>query len=297
MHGRDFLFSFSLLTIPTKHALKDPNYVTWSNHHYAFHGSCDQIAIDNDNIQVQIRTEEQHARFSIITAVGIIFKTTDETFYYYYDDEASCFVTENNLKVGGSVKSVAYNKIIINDRNFIKLTGGHSYEGISLEVLGSGGYMFGSVGMCGSWNNGHARYRNGDIFDTSGGFGPQTYRSSYSLAKDWKVSQMILMDPTKESNLLSLGTGICEDSHFSYRGLRTPSMIKAVHDGCEEMTCDKIESTLFRKACEADIAITGDTSWACADILVDHEPILEVRPGDFELTESIDEFYRQDCSL
>jgi hypothetical protein len=276
----------------------DPNYITWSNHHYAFHGSCDQIAIDNDNIQVQIRTEQRWARFdlprfSTITAVGILFKITDETFYYYYDAYSRAYVIENNL-TRASVQSFANDKITINDTNFIKLTSPpFGSEGVTLEVLGSGGYMFGSVGMCGSWNNGHARYRNGDIFDTAGGFGPQTYKHSYSLAQDWRVPVSKL--DVRNKDFLPLGARTCVDSNISSRGLRTPSKINAVHTGCQEMNCDKIDSKLFRKACEADIAITGDTSWACADILMNHEAILEVSPSDFELTESIEEFYRQDC--
>ena len=55
-----------------------------------------------------------------------------------------------------------------------------------------------------------------------------------------------------------------------------PFKTNAVHAGCQEMNCDKIDSKLFRKACEADIAITGDTSWACADILMNHEAILDM---------------------
>jgi len=264
----------------------DPNYITWSNHYFAFHGSCDQIAIDNDNIQVLIRTEEI-SRFSTITAVGIFFKITDETFYYYYDSDSRRYVTENNLSPA-SVQSFANNKITINDANVINLRS--DTYGVTLEVLGSGGYMFGSVGMCGSWNNGHARYRNGDIFDTTGGFGPQTYNYSYGLAQDWKATIPHHQDSEMS---LPLGSGTCVDQDFSYRGLRTPSKINAVHAGCQEKTCDKIQSKLFRKACEADIAITGDMSWACADILMNHEAILEASPSDFELTESIEEFYRQ----
>jgi len=285
----------------------DPNYITWSNHYYAFHGTCDQIAIDNDNIQVQIRTKRNMSAltpggaFSALSEVGVYFKATGETFNYYYDARTNRYITLNKLSTA-SVKSVVHNKIIINDTNTISFSG-HYSRGVTLEVLGSGGYMFGSVGMCGSWNNGHARFSNGDIFDTSGGFGQGTYRKSFALAEDWIVSTipgLMSMNPGRKTDLLTFNSltlyDQCFDPYYSSRRLRArPSTPKEpIHAGCQETNCDKIESVLFRKACEADIAITADTSWACADMSVDHEPILEASSSEFELTKSsIDEFNRQ----
>ncbi len=253
--------------------------MTWSNNQYDFQGGCDQIAIDNGNLQVQIRTRPR-GHYSTIVEVVALFKLSGETFVYKmnHKSKGGGYTAVNKL-TSNSVSSVTPTgggyMININSKNLIRVSGGGI--GITLEVRGGGGYMFDSVGMCGSWNKGYARFKNGKIFNTSGGYSG-TRGSSISLAKDWQVPVA--------SSALTNPSDICDASAQCGPGKTfacddVGGQAAAIVPGCTEVNCNKVTPILFRYACEDDVALTGDTSYACKYLQENPLPIYYPKPGEF----------------
>ena len=177
-----------------------------------------------------------------------------------------------------SVTPYGINYVIkIDKHNYIVVRGGGPY-GITFEVQGSGAYMHGSVGMCGSWDNGYARFKDDAIFDTSGGY-KGTVDASVALAEDWQVPL--------DSSLLTDPSDICDPT--SECGVGTPfECINPPPPGpgpafpdCKETNCDNVTPDERKEACEEDIAITGDTSWACKYIDESAMPVITPAPNQF----------------
>ena len=128
--------------------------------------------------------------------------------------------------------------------------------------------MFGSVGMCGSWNKGQARFKDGSVYNTRGGY-RGTRSTSIKLALDWQVpvASSVLSNPNPTCDASSkCGKGrafACDDT-----GDTGP-----VVPGCTEKNCDKVEPLLLRNACEDDVTLTGDTTYACKYLQEDPLPI------------------------
>lgn len=257
----------------------DPHYLTWSNNKYDFQGGCDQIAIDNCNLQVQFSTRPR-GRYSVITEVGVLFKASGETFTYKLKkgtNHRAGFIVDNKLTAASQVRVRRFRRgyqININAKNLIRISPNN--WGIVLQIRGGGGYMFGSVGMCGSWNYGEARFKDNSIFDTSGGY-RGTRDSSIALALDWQVpvASSILTDPS----------GVCDASSQCGKGKAFTcdgdEDTGPIVPDCKETNCDKVEPAERKEACENDIETTGDTSWACKYIDENPLPIITPAPNQF----------------
>lgn len=158
------------------------------------------------------------------------------------------------------------------DDSFIKVM--CYLHGCSIQVKGQGIVFTDSEGMFGSWNNGGARFRNGTVFDTSGGYAV-TRDTSINLAEDWKV-------PSAGESLMDVHSPVCESSSQCGKPTYTfdcddsrrlgvddiedaghaARRLESVFPDCNK-TCDDIEVDFLREACEEDVALTSDTSWAC----------------------------------
>lgn len=243
--------------------------------------------IDNPNIQVQIRTRPRGS-YSVITQVAVEFKANFELFRFKSNSGAYSGYTTTNGLTARSVEEVTRvsgsdgHLITINEHNSIKIVGGT--RAITLTVQGSGGYMFGSVGMCGNWNNGSVRFQDGSVYETSG-FGAD---NAFALALNWRLPFGGVPNHMTPSSAGS----VCDGSDQCGPGHAFPC--GDLHDGdgdedrvlslqakanCKEQSCANIEDWIHREACEVDIALTGDTSWACEHINAD--PILYANPKDF----------------
>jgi hypothetical protein len=146
--------------------------------------------------------------------------------------------------------------------------------------------------MFGSWNHGRARFRNGTIYDTSVGYAA-TAATSFALVQDWKVplaeSLMVSPDDTCDSSSACGPTEAfdCNDVRRMLE-MRDSSdvdnnrRLTNIDITCSETDCSNISVQLLKEACEQDIALTNDTSWACEPSKV-NPIIVEPGPNDFVL--------------
>jgi len=262
----------------------DPHYTVWdSSNWYDFQGACDQIAIDNNILQLQIRTRPRGG-YSTITEVGLIMKQTGEIFHARATGSSA--IVENNITLasGASYSSASYyHKIDFTvDNSFIKVNAMSS--GLSVQVQGQGSTFTDSEGMFGSWNYGGARFLNGTVFDLSGGYWDVRGRS-IELAESWKVpSADSLMDSPSDVCLPSPecidddATFECEENESGDENESDENENRRLGDGRKlqrevypdcTRTCDDITVPLLREICERDKEITGDPTWACEPNYVD----------------------------
>lgn len=249
----------------------DPHYAAWNNEVYDFQGGCDQIAIDNPIIQLQIRTRPR-GYYSTVTEVGLFFKAHGEVFHMNTTGQATFNITN-----GASVTQLAaysgYDIVFAgNPDSFIRVT--NYFGNIAIQAMGNGYIFSDSEGMFGSWNHGGVRFRNGTLFDTSGGWAA-TRERSIELALDWMVqpNESLFLDPSVECDgSRNCGPGetfLCDAT----RRLET--------EKCEK-SCDDIPNEIAKSACEEDLVIlNGDNTFTCQPAYI--EPlIVEADSCDFE---------------
>eukprot|EP00957_Ditylum_brightwellii_P164580 12530271-Ditylum_brightwellii.AAC.1 len=70
----------------------DPYYYAWSNEYYDFQGGCDQIAINNPVLQLQICRRPCNY-YSTITEVGLLIKASGEMFHINTTDPPTSNIT------------------------------------------------------------------------------------------------------------------------------------------------------------------------------------------------------------
>lgn len=130
--------------------------------------------------------------------------------------------------------------------------------GISLQAEGCDLFFAGSVGMCGSWDSGGLRFKNGTSFDISGGYDDVASRS-HELADSWKIpiGDNLMFDPSEMCDASSLCGPLEEFECEDFR-----RHLVAVLPACPQ-TCEDISILQFREQCLKDVELTGDISWAC----------------------------------
>ena len=219
-------------------------------------------AVKNPLVEVQIATRPRNW-YSTITQITVVWMlgTSPESFTTslggVFGPTTNTISTDATVSVtgGGSTWTISHNS----SPSFIRIT--ESSYGFSLQIQGHQDLFAGSVGMCGNWDLGNVRFSNGTLYDTSGGFFG-TAATSYPLAVDWQIDMV--------DNQLDVPTTICDaDSDcgptyaFACNAVRRlEDEPTEVHPGCTSKCEDlSIESSV--KACEQDVALTGDESWAC----------------------------------
>lgn len=272
--------------IHTAKVWPDPHYATWDNSKFDFQGSCDQIAVTNDFLEVQIRTRAR-GTFSIITQAVIWFKKTNQIFHLSSDTG----VVTNDISTDPSAELeynysdgrfhyINFNHVPADVDSYIRLYDRSSY-GIDLSIRGYGEYFCGSKGMMGNWDEGGVLFPNGTKFDTTGGLAGTRSRS-FPLAKEWSIPL--------STNRLTNPTDACEatascgpDKPFPCNAVRRRDreLGRALESNCTTTDCTFIENAILREACEEDLILSdGDTSWTCHPAYTD--PMLEDSdPCDF----------------
>mmetsp|Transcript_24700 Transcript_24700/g.35916 ORF Transcript_24700/g.35916 Transcript_24700/m.35916 type:complete len:272 (-) Transcript_24700:335-1150(-) len=207
-----------------------------------------------------------------------------------------------NLTNGASVTPLTsyngYNIVFHEDLDsFIRVT---NYAGnIAVQVSGKGYTFSDSEGMFGSWNYGGVRFRNGTIFDTSGGWTSTRERSS-ELALDWMVQL--------DESLFTVPSIHCDGSRNCGDGETFPcDATRRLQDQTCEKSCDEIPNEIARSACEEDkLILNGNNAFTCQPAYI--EPlIVEADSCDFEKLDddtcmakgttckAMDGFCQEDC--
>jgi len=251
----------------------DPHYNIWGGSaFYDFQGACDQIAIDNDVLQLQLRTRPRNY-YSTITEVGLLMKLTGEIFHARLSSTGGGADVSNNITIASGGASYSEtgttHKIEFETpagTSFIQING-WSY-GLSIQVQGQGYIFSDSVGMFGSWNHGDVRFSNGTVFDLSGGYNDVKERS-FELAESWKVglAESLMDNPSDICDASSAcgpgGLFACDEVEDRRLGL---GKSRATQEDCER-TCDDIAVPMLREECEKDVELSadsgGDEDWAC----------------------------------
>jgi len=252
----------------------DPHYRGWDSvSYYDFQGSCDQTAIDNDYIQLQIRTRARNY-YSTVTEAGLLMKSSGEVFNIRADVADTNLVVTSNLTVasGASYSNSEFNQHLVkfdtpgSVDSFILFR--KSGNGMNVAVRGQGYIFTDSEGMFGSWNHGGVRFRNGTAFDLSGGWSGTRTRS-IALAESWKVpmSESLMIDPSIVCDPSS-SCGVTDEFDCTDVRRLGDSRKLDVVPGCKR-TCGDITNQIMREACEEDVLLTGDKTWACDTDYVD----------------------------
>jgi len=265
----------------------DPHYYAWDNSFFDFQGGCDQIAIDNPVLQVQMRTRPRNF-YSTITEVVVLMKATGQLM------RVSATGANSNTIDGASDGQVnpmgnGYQLNFLNaPGSFIRVT---NYGGnINLQVQGDGRIFCGSEGMLGSWNYGGVRFRNGALYDTSGGWAA-TRLTSIALALDWQIplNDNLLTDPSSICDASSdCGPSEIFDCTDSRRVLEVDEKQeeREMQSTICSLSCDDIfdptPTLILRSSCEEDlILLSGDNFFTCQPAYTD--PIIVVAdPNDFD---------------
>jgi len=110
----------------TSGCVLDPHYYTWSAPWYDFQGSCDQKAITNNILELQIQTRGTGYGFSTVSQLALHMKGTDEVFQIHMNGTVQNGITSASgatysVSTSGYVHTVTF-ETPTDKVSFIKVT-------------------------------------------------------------------------------------------------------------------------------------------------------------------------------
>ena len=141
----------------------------WNGEYFSFQGNCDQILIDNDYLQLQVRTRPSRG-FSIVTQVALKLKNPDRTVFQFNRGDNPIVNSDSKIEHEAKYEeffyaqtqtSIFFSPFLTHIFTFNE--GGHDqyikvtetwHGGFGVNVKGHSNLFTGSKGMCGNWNAG-----------------------------------------------------------------------------------------------------------------------------------------------
>lgn len=241
----------------------DPHYYLWDDSYYDYQGSCDQYAIKNSLLELQVRTRGR-GTWSTVVEVALLWLPTGE--YFQADGEGTTngkigqYTTTFTSSSPVDVQDISsyYNtyKLDFKDdssSSYIKIT--FYGEHISVEVVGTGNVFCGSEGMLGSWKYGGAKYSNGaDYVPINDWYATRATSINYAL--DWKVA----MSDSRMNN----PSDICIQESTCGTGNFPPCSKMRSEPSCNS-TCNDLTDEKTKSECIADNELMGEENniFAC----------------------------------
>jgi len=293
----------------------DPNYKMWNNEYFSFQGNCDQILIDNNYLQLQVRTRPSD-NFSLISQVALKLKNPDRTIFRFnrgnkpvitrYDAPEFEYETKNEEFFYAQNRGIYRSPFPTHTFTFnegerdqyIKVTETW-HGGFGVNVQGHKDLFGGSKGMCGNWNAGGMTKRG-----KNDGVITVTTTTAINAVRSWqvRVEQSSLDEP---STYCEDFTEHCNDESFpdaSFNcydeGLRMlqdnqeNSTVTPMSDlECGDLSCAAITDPTMRGFCQSDVRVSGDPRWACQiDYLISDVVIPD--PCEFDVEQDTSKFLR-----
>ena len=285
----------------------------WNGETFSFQGNCDQILIDNDYLQLQVRTRPS-TYFSIISQVALKLKISDKIVFQFNRGNDPIVNSDSDIEYETTIERFFYaqsNSYWFSPfptHTFTFKEGGHDqyikvtetwHGGFGVNIKGHSDIFQGSKGMCGNWNSGGMTKKGKDNEVIT-----VTSETAINAVQSWQVdfNESILIDPS----------GYCENftercSHDSFpdstfdcydegpRRLRSGQVgsiaIPKSDIECADLSCADIPDPTMRGFCESDVRISGDPRWACQiDYLVSDVVIPD--PCEFDVEKDSSKFLR-----
>ena len=280
-----YMQSFNLFAL----LLLDPHFVAWGQNAkvltdydpsliHTFYGSCDTIAFETSQLQLQVRTRPGGG-WSGVVQVGLKWLPTGETIFLF--DGSARLVTNNvdkpqysailNYESRPKESSSSYAGDQIHyfyflggpddKENYMKIEE-WKYGLYNIEIKGHGSTFAGSKGSLGAWSRYDENYKF-ILRDNTVYFGTSIFDVIYS----WRVldnGESILNDPST----ICTSSSECYPTYSNatlpcvYNNVYRDRKVRGLQTSCDK-TCDDLTTPLEKKMCQLDVALSGETDWAC----------------------------------
>jgi hypothetical protein len=240
--------------------ITDPHFKTWTNQYYDYHGECDMILVQNNLLEIHIRTQIMPpGGWSTILAVAIkigsdVLEMSGSGYFFN-----SVFSLLPPASVGG------YPVVIGSYGPMIVLAGGQKIQlslysiHVAVEVVGHTTDFYDSNGMCGNWSS----------YGFIGRNGTGTLSNALDFAEEWQV------DTTQGDPQLFQTSALhqCNAVRRSLVEKKSPdrALVRRAADECAY-----IENVQNRNNCNFDILMTGDVGFAKQKVYQAPEEVKEI---------------------
>jgi len=289
------------LPTQTGGTFSDPHYLMWGGlAYYDFQGRCDNIAVDNDVLQLQYRTSNINSNWSGITQMALKWKQTNEIVFSLdvaaiSDSSPHGFVLNNANSLFEGVISYRVEAVITGNNGgkymyftflessddekqkaFIRvearldnMTGLYAYD---VQIRANDSIFKGSNGVLGSYDNiGIMQLRDGTQIDATS----MSEEEILTVVKSWQLTpEESLFDDI--SDLCGYASPTVSPSDAPISSSPSTINIPEISGGFVQCpyTCEDIKHPTMKYFCEIDVELTGSKEWACSSTYLN--PVFDI---------------------